>query len=63
MAYKVASAESYRVLYLVSIAFSAIGFVVTCFGPNTEALQTDQVAATLDSHGHAREEGKTVVEA
>lgn len=62
-AYKVASAESYRVLYLVSIAFSAIGFVVTWFTPNTETLQTTQVAATLHTHEVPNEEKKAGLEA
>jgi hypothetical protein len=45
--YKVASADAYRTVYLVTIAFSGLGVLLTWFAPNTEKYMTNNVAATL----------------
>jgi hypothetical protein len=46
-AYKVASADAYRTVYLVTIAFSGLGVLLTWFAPNTEKYMTSNIAATL----------------
>ena len=48
-AYKVASADAYRTVYLSTIAFSGVAIILTWFAPNTEKFMTQQVVATLDN--------------
>jgi hypothetical protein len=46
-AYQLACVDSYRTVYLSTIAFSAVAVVVAAFTPNTEKLMTNRIAATL----------------
>lgn len=55
-AYKVANAEAYSTVYLSTIAFAGLGFILTFFGKSTDSLMLDSVAATL--HGEAQDDGK-----
>ncbi|KAJ4367699.1 hypothetical protein N0V83_007284 [Neocucurbitaria cava] len=50
-AYQEASADAYRTVYLVTIAFSGISVILTFWAPNTDDLMTDKVAATLNHEG------------
>ena len=52
-AYQVANAEAYRTVYLSTIAFSGLGFILSFFAANTESLMLNSVAATL--HGEAED--------
>ena len=49
--YKEANAHAFRDVYLSTIAFSGLGFILTFFAANTEKLMLSSVAATL--HGEA----------
>ncbi|KAF2840253.1 fungal trichothecene efflux pump, partial [Patellaria atrata CBS 101060] len=55
-AYKWASADAYRTVYLVNIAFSGIAILLTWFAPNTDELMSGKVAATLHHEGQESEE-------
>lgn len=46
-AYKVANANSFRTVFLVTIAFTAVTSIVSLFLPNFDDLLTDKVATTL----------------
>ncbi len=46
-AYKYASADAYRTVFLTTIAFSGVGLIVSFFVPNVEDRMTGEVAATL----------------
>lgn len=64
-AYKVASADAYRTVYLSTIAFSGVAIILTWFAPNTEKFMTQQVVATLDNEktpttAEAKELGQVV---
>ncbi|KIW77150.1 hypothetical protein Z517_09596 [Fonsecaea pedrosoi CBS 271.37] len=50
-AYKVASVNSYRPVYLVSIAFGVIGLFCSFFTPNVDKTLNDKIAAVLHSEG------------
>ena len=51
-AYKVASADAYRTVFLSTIAFSAIALILSFFAPNVDNLMTSDVATTLHKRGH-----------
>ncbi|KAF2101751.1 MFS general substrate transporter [Rhizodiscina lignyota] len=53
-AYKFATADAYRTVFLTTIAFSAIGFILTWFVPDVDAKLTGEVAVTL--HAKTNEE-------
>ena len=57
---RVASASSYRVVYFVSIAFSAVGVVASCFTQDPRALLNAKVAATVGEIS-STEEKKAVI--
>ncbi|KAB5531436.1 fungal trichothecene efflux pump [Coniochaeta sp. 2T2.1] len=46
-AYKQASADAYRTVYLSTLAFSGIAIILTYWAPNTNKYMTDNIAATL----------------
>lgn len=46
-AYELAYSDSYRTIFLTSIAFGVSGITCSFFVPNIEGLMTDNVAATL----------------
>ncbi|KAI9723273.1 MAG: hypothetical protein M1812_001155 [Candelaria pacifica] len=52
-AYKYASADAYRTVFLTTIAFSGVAVIVSFFVPNVEDRMTGEVAATL--HGRKEE--------
>ncbi|KAL4861631.1 fungal trichothecene efflux pump [Aspergillus spectabilis] len=54
-AYQLACVDSYRTVYLSTIAFSAVAVVVAAFTPNTEKLMTNRIAATLHRAGKDNE--------
>jgi hypothetical protein len=49
LAYKDASADSYRTVFLTTIAFSAIGIVLTWFAPDVDKKLTREVVVTLSN--------------
>ena len=49
-AYKVASSDAYRTIFLSSIAFSGVGVILSFFAPNVDDRMTADIAATL-AHG------------
>ena len=55
-AYKVASADAYRTVFLTTIVFSRLALVLSCFVPNVHDRMTDNVAAALQN----RNDEKTV---
>jgi hypothetical protein len=57
-AYKQASADAYRTVFLATIAFSGIGIVCAFFTANGQSRMTEDVAATL----HQRTSKKVVGE-
>ena len=48
-AYKNASADAYRTVFLTTIAFSAIGTILTWLAPNVDAKLTREVTITLSN--------------
>jgi hypothetical protein len=46
-AYKEANANSFRTVFLTTIAFSAVALITTLFLPNFDALMSDKIATTL----------------
>jgi MFS family permease len=48
-AYKEASADAYRTVFLTTIAFSGIGVLLTWLVPNVDRLLTREVAVTLSN--------------
>ncbi|KAF2403745.1 MFS general substrate transporter [Trichodelitschia bisporula] len=62
-AYKQASSDAYSTVYLSTIAFSVVGFILTFFAPNTEELMSGQVAATLNNEGVKNESEVKHIEA
>jgi hypothetical protein len=46
-AYKFASADAYRTVFLTTLAFSGIGIVLTWFAPNVDDKLTGEVVVTL----------------
>lgn len=57
-AYQLASAASYRTVFLSTIAFSGIGIIFSIFLPNIDHLLTSEVSTTL--HSGKAEEAVTV---
>lgn len=55
-AYKVASADAYRTVFLTTIAFLGLALVLSCLVPNVDDRMTDDVAAAL----HNRNDEKIV---
>lgn len=49
IAYKNASADAYRTVFLTTIAFSAIGTILTWLAPNVDSKLTREVAVTLSN--------------
>lgn len=73
-AYKHASANSYRTVFLTSIAFSCIAIGCACFTPNVDHRMTNELAVVLhrgtarqglneneDEHEHEHETEKSAV--
>ena len=46
-AYKIASADAYRTVFLATIAFSGTGVILSFFAPNVDDRMTGEIAATL----------------
>jgi hypothetical protein len=46
-AYKVATSNSFRTVFLTTIAFSCVGLVTTLFLPNFDSLMSNKIATTL----------------
>lgn len=46
---KLALQESYRVVWLVSLAFTGVGIILALMSPNTQKYLHDKVATTLSS--------------
>ena len=46
-AYKEANSDSFRTVFLTTIAFSSVALIATLFFPNFDALMSDKVATTL----------------
>jgi hypothetical protein len=46
-AYKNASADAYRTVFLTTLAFSGIGIILTWFAPDVDKKLTREVAVTL----------------
>jgi hypothetical protein len=42
-----ASADAYKTVYLVTIAFSGLAVILTWWAPNTDELMSGEIAATL----------------
>ena len=60
-AYKVANANSFRMVFFSTIAFTGVGLIVSIFLPDLDHLLTDKVAATLGKEkveGTETESGK-----
>lgn len=51
-AYKIASAEAYKTVFLTTIAFSGIGVILTFFTPNINSKLTNEVTITLHSRSN-----------
>lgn len=52
-AYELASVKAYRVVFLSTIAFGAVGIILALFTPNVDEQMTDTVTTTL--HGKDQE--------
>ena len=50
-AYQRANVDAYRLVWLITIAFSGLALVLAFFTENTEKYDSDQVAATLRTKG------------
>ena len=50
-AYQVAYADAYRTVFLSSIAFSSVGFLLSLFVPNVDDRMTNEVATVLQARG------------
>lgn len=61
-AYQEASADAYRTVYLVTIAFSGLSIILTWWAPNTDDLMSGKVAATLGGEGRKHEVGEKSVD-
>ncbi|KAI9795862.1 MAG: hypothetical protein M1835_005058 [Candelina submexicana] len=48
-AYKYASADAYKTVFLTTIAFSGVAVIISFFAPNVDDRMTGEVAATLHS--------------
>ena len=59
-AYEVAYSESYRTIYLVSIAFGGLAILCNLFVPNIESYMTDAVATTVGRKNQVDVEAKVV---
>ena len=59
VAYKEAYVSSFRLVYLVGIAFGALGLLTAFFTPNTDHLLNAKVAATLHNDKTRIDEEKT----
>jgi hypothetical protein len=46
-AYKEANSNSFRTVFLTTIAFSCVGLITTLFLPNFDSLLSDKIATTL----------------
>lgn len=57
-AYKEAVAKAFRTVYLVTIAFSGVGLILSFFCPNADKLLTSDVATKL----HGRKGEKAMAE-
>jgi hypothetical protein len=57
-AYQVAYSDSYRTIFLTSIAFGVSGIICSFFVPNVEELMTDNVAATLTRRNGNKTDGE-----
>lgn len=62
-AYKFASADAYRTVFLTTLAFSGVGIILTFFAPNVDHMLTSEVAVTLGKGDGAAEKGEEVREA
>jgi hypothetical protein len=49
-AYKHASSDAYRTVFLSSIAFSGVGIILTFFTPSVDHRMTGEVSAALRHH-------------
>ena len=61
VAYKMASAHAYRTVYLVSIAFSALGLLSSFFTMDANKLVNSKVAATLKNATKPEQMGEHTV--
>lgn len=57
-AYKHASSDAFRTVFLSSIAFSGVGIILTFFVPNVDDRMTNEVAAVLHRGAHDRKDLK-----
>ena len=57
-AYRLAYSDSYRTIFLTSIAFGVSGIICSFFVPNVENLLTDSVAATLTKRNGDQTDGE-----